>query len=94
MLAAERFLEQIQALGRDHELTPLGQHLSLMPCSPQVGRLLVFGALLGCVNPASSAAAACLMAKGPFATPAPADKDLQRRIETAKVRRSDPMCHN
>ena len=51
--------EDIQALkecepGADQPnnftLTPLGRHLAELPCSPKIGRLLVYGALLGCTG--------------------------------------------
>lgn len=53
------FFKDIQAL-KDTEvgsgqpnafsLTPLGRHLAELPCSPKIGRLLVYGALLGCTG--------------------------------------------
>lgn len=31
-------------------LTPLGKNLALLPCAPKVGRLLIYGTLLGCTG--------------------------------------------
>ena len=31
-------------------LTPLGKHLAELPCAPKVGRLLIYGTLLGCAG--------------------------------------------
>ena len=74
--AAETSLRRLQAL-RDqthsksgaaresYELTPLGKHLAALPCAPKVGRLLIYGALFSCMQPASAIAAA-LMSKNPF----------------------------
>jgi HrpA-like RNA helicase len=53
------FLKDIQALkdtdvgsGQPNTftLTPLGRHLAELPCSPKIGRLLVYGTLLGCTG--------------------------------------------
>lgn len=94
MSAAEDYLQQIQALNLSDGLnqapglllTPLGRHLSALPCSPQIGRLLVFGCLLSCVSPVSCVAALGLMGRGgPFLMASGADKDIQKKIESAKV---------
>jgi HrpA-like RNA helicase len=59
-------LVRINALSGDTLcLTPLGVHLASLPCSPRVGKILIFGALFGCLGPAS-AIAACLVSKSPF----------------------------
>lgn len=39
-------------------LTPLGRHLTAMPCDPAIGKLLIFGALLCCLDPVLTMAAA------------------------------------
>ncbi len=39
-------------------LSPLGRHLALLPVSPRLGKLLVLGALMGCLAPAATIAAA------------------------------------
>lgn len=38
-------------------LTPLGQHLTRMPCDPRVGKMLIFGAMLRCLDPVLTVAA-------------------------------------
>ena len=47
-------------------LTPLGQHLARLPLDPRLGKLLVLGAALRCVEPALTVAAA-LAHRSPFA---------------------------
>jgi ATP-dependent RNA helicase DHX57 len=39
-------------------LTPLGKHLAHMPVDARVGKMLLFGALLGCLDPILTIAAA------------------------------------
>ena len=34
-----------------HELSPLGVHLSSLPLSPNLGKMLVFGTILRCIDP-------------------------------------------
>jgi ATP-dependent RNA helicase DHX57 len=81
--AAERNLSQIQAIDADSgKISPLGRHLAELPCDPRVGRLLVYGALLGCAYQ-SSAIAACLSARSPFLTPN--EPDARRKVDEAKV---------
>ncbi|GIM09480.1 hypothetical protein Vretimale_13310, partial [Volvox reticuliferus] len=52
-----------------HEvLSPLGRQLALLPVAPRLGKLLVVGALLGCLAPAITIAAT-MSHKSPFLTP-------------------------
>ena len=39
-------------------LTPLGFHLSRLPVEPRLGKMLVYGCVLGCLPPVLTAAAA------------------------------------
>jgi HrpA-like RNA helicase len=81
--AAEQLLVQIQALNADTGLlTPLGRHLSTLPCMPRVGKLCIYGALLSCVYPAT-AVAACMTVRSPFLSSS--DPELQRKVRAAKV---------
>jgi ATP-dependent RNA helicase DHX57 len=49
---AQEVLTGLQAIERAScQLTSLGWHLSRLPCTPRVGRLLVYGCLLNCVFP-------------------------------------------
>ena len=69
--SAEALLVQMQALSSSSSstasslnLTPLGYLLSTLPCSPRVGRLIIYGNMLGCVFPATYAAA-CMLVRSP-----------------------------
>lgn len=56
------------ALDHAENLTPLGFHLARLPVEPHIGKLILFGALLGCLDPVLTIAAA-LSFKDPFFIP-------------------------
>ena len=35
----------------DHALTPLGHHLAGLPVNVKIGKMLIYGAILGCLDP-------------------------------------------
>lgn len=47
---------------------PQGKHLALLPVEPQIGKALVFGCLLGCLDPVLTIAA-LLSQRNPFVMP-------------------------
>lgn len=63
----------------DDVLTPLGVHLANLPLDPQCAKLLLFGALFGCLEPALSVAS-CLTNRDPFDIP------LNQEIQAGKAR--------
>ncbi|CAL8094609.1 unnamed protein product [Calicophoron daubneyi] len=65
--------------GDEDKLTPLGLHLARLPLDPQCAKLLVLGALFGCLEPALSVAA-CLTYRDPFEIP------LEKELEARKAR--------
>lgn len=56
------------------ELTPLGHHLAALPVNVRIGKMLVYAAILGCLEPVAVIAAA-MTDKSPFVVP------LSRREE-------------
>lgn len=66
---AEAVLRDLGALdGAEPDgLTPLGRHLSMLPCNPRLGKILVLGCLLGCPAPCISIVSA-LSRRSPFIT--------------------------
>ncbi|XP_043999980.1 ATP-dependent RNA helicase DHX29 isoform X1 [Gambusia affinis] len=52
----------------NHILTPLGHHLASLPVNVKVGKMLIYGAILGCLEPIATIAAA-ITEKSPFSTP-------------------------
>jgi hypothetical protein len=51
------------------EMTALGFHLATLPVEPRIGKLISYGALFDCVDPALTIAAAAVSSKSPFAAP-------------------------
>lgn len=56
------------ALDHAENLTALGFHLARLPVEPHIGKLILFGALLGCLDPILTIAAS-LSFKDPFFIP-------------------------
>ncbi|KAG7476986.1 hypothetical protein MATL_G00088600 [Megalops atlanticus] len=66
---AVSLLRKIGACQQDgHTLTPLGHHLATLPVNVKIGKMLVFAAIFGCLDPIATIAAA-ISEKSPFATP-------------------------
>ena len=49
------------------QLTPLGQHLAILPVDVRLGKMLIFGALFHCIDPVLTIAAG-LSSQSPFST--------------------------
>ena len=49
--AGVALLQDIGAVEEDETLTQLGSHLAALPLAPQLGKLVLYGALFGCVDP-------------------------------------------
>lgn len=47
----------MNVLDSNENLTPLGYHLGKLPVDPHTGKMLLMGALFGCVDPVCSVAA-------------------------------------
>ncbi|XP_074498368.1 ATP-dependent DNA/RNA helicase DHX36 [Sebastes fasciatus] len=73
-------LSDLNALDRSENLTALGFHLARLPVEPHIGKLILFGALLGCLDPVLTIAAS-LSFKDPFFIPLGKEKmaDMRRR---------------
>ncbi|XP_059187747.1 ATP-dependent DNA/RNA helicase DHX36 [Centropristis striata] len=73
-------LVDLNALDRSEDLTALGFHLARLPVEPHIGKLILFGALLGCLDPVLTIAAS-LSFKDPFFIPLGKEKmaDMRRR---------------
>ncbi|XP_077396874.1 ATP-dependent DNA/RNA helicase DHX36 isoform X2 [Festucalex cinctus] len=61
-------LKDLNALDQSENLTALGFHLARLPVEPHIGKLILFGALLGCLDPVLTIAAS-LSFKDPFFIP-------------------------
>jgi HrpA-like RNA helicase len=63
------------------QITPLGFHLAALPINPRIGKLMLFGMLMGCVDPMLTIAAT-VSAKSPFLAPF----DDRERADMAKLK--------
>ncbi|MFT7803156.1 ATP-dependent RNA helicase DHX36 [Arapaima gigas] len=84
-------LMDLNALDRHEELTPLGFHLARLPVEPHIGKMILFGALLGCLDPVLTIAAS-LSFKDPFFIPLGKEKlaDMRRKA-LSKNSKSDHL---
>ncbi|XP_021892464.1 DExH-box ATP-dependent RNA helicase DExH1 isoform X2 [Carica papaya] len=78
---AIELLKTIGALDDMEELTPLGSHLCTLPLDPNIGKMLLIGAIFKCLNPALTIAAA-LAHRDPFVLP------INRKEEADAAKRS------
>ncbi|CAG4952139.1 unnamed protein product [Colias eurytheme] len=78
---AVRHLQKCGALDDKETLTPLGWHLARLPIHPAAGKLLLLGALFGCLDRAASVAAVWSF-KDPF------QLVLGKEFETKQIKRS------
>ena len=63
-----RKIEEDESLDVTSELTALGFHLATLPVDPRVGKMMIYGALFGCVDPVLTLAAA-MSSRSPFMSP-------------------------
>lgn len=63
----------------------MGHHLANLPADPRLGKLLVLGAILGCLGPVVTIAA-CMSHRSPFA----ASFEKQEEVERHKARLAAP----
>uniref|UniRef100_A0A8B9GX67 RNA helicase n=1 Tax=Astyanax mexicanus TaxID=7994 RepID=A0A8B9GX67_ASTMX len=84
-------LMDLNALDQNEELTPLGFHLARLPVEPHIGKMILFGALLTCLDPVLTIAAS-LSFKDPFFIPLGKEKIAdQRRKILSKNSKSDHL---
>ncbi|KAJ2359090.1 hypothetical protein GGF43_000374 [Coemansia sp. RSA 2618] len=69
VLHAIHELQTAGALDEEEKLTPVGRYLCLLPVDLAIGKLLVFGSILQCLDPIVTIAAACSLTTTLQATP-------------------------
>jgi HrpA-like RNA helicase len=72
------------------ELTALGFHLATLPVDPRVGKLIIYGSLLGCVDSALTIAAG-MTARSPFMSPFDQREEADEARRTFAVEGSDHL---
>ncbi|KAF1887143.1 hypothetical protein Lal_00040740 [Lupinus albus] len=80
MSSAISLLYEVGALEGDETLTPLGHHLAKLPVDVLIGKMMLYGAIFGCLSPILSVSA-FLSYKSPFVYP----KDERQNVERAKL---------
>ncbi|KAH0850735.1 hypothetical protein HID58_024106 [Brassica napus] len=65
---AIEYLKTIGALDENEQLTALGRYLAKLPMEPKLGKMLILGAILGCLDTILTVAAG-LSVRDPFLTP-------------------------
>ncbi|XP_074275039.1 DExH-box ATP-dependent RNA helicase DExH7, chloroplastic isoform X2 [Silene latifolia] len=73
-------LKEVGAVDENEELTPLGRHLAKLPVDLLLGKMMLYGAIFGCLSPILSVAA-FLSYKPPFVRP----KDERESVEKSKL---------
>uniref|UniRef100_H3BYW4 ATP-dependent RNA helicase DHX29 n=1 Tax=Tetraodon nigroviridis TaxID=99883 RepID=H3BYW4_TETNG len=74
----------------EHILTPLGQHLASLPVNVKIGKMLIYGAILGCLEPIATIAAA-ITEKSPFSTPMNRKEEANLAKATLALANSDHL---
>ncbi|XP_065785475.1 putative ATP-dependent RNA helicase DHX57 isoform X1 [Muntiacus reevesi] len=76
-------LRDLGALTPDETLTPLGYHLASLPVDVRIGKLMLFGSIFRCLDPALTIAAS-LAFKSPFVSPWDKKEEAnQKKLEFA-----------
>ncbi|KAJ0411570.1 hypothetical protein ATCC90586_004220 [Pythium insidiosum] len=81
LLAIAAF-QRVESSVEDVRLTPLGSHLAMLPLDARIGKFLIYGSILRCLDPVASIAA-CISSKTPFVLSL-SDPELQQRQAALK----------
>ncbi|CAH1124128.1 unnamed protein product [Ceutorhynchus assimilis] len=90
VFSAIRRLESVGALDKDDNLTPLGHHLAALPVDVRIGKLMLYGAIFGCLD-AALTMAACLSYKNPFVSPFGKRDEANKKKQTFSAGFSDQV---
>ncbi|XP_019134505.2 putative ATP-dependent RNA helicase DHX57 [Larimichthys crocea] len=89
--AAKQRLRDLGALTADEKLTPLGYHLACLPVDVRIGKLMLFGAIFRCLDPALTIAAS-LAFKSPFVSPWDKREEANEKKLAFAVANSDHLA--
>ncbi|KAF9964282.1 hypothetical protein BGZ70_006684 [Mortierella alpina] len=83
-------LQDVRALTKSEELTPLGIHLCNLPVDVHIGKMILFGSIFKCLDPILTIAA-MLSFKSPFVTPFGAENEADAAKARFKLADSDML---
>ncbi|XP_035667918.1 putative ATP-dependent RNA helicase DHX57 [Branchiostoma floridae] len=83
-------LQDLGALNRDQELTPLGYHLAQLPVDVRIGKLMLFGAIFRCLDPVLTIAAS-LSFRSPFVAPFDKRDEADKKKQEFAIGNSDHL---
>ncbi|KAI8596835.1 P-loop containing nucleoside triphosphate hydrolase protein [Dissophora ornata] len=83
-------LQDVRALTKAEELTPLGIHLCNLPVDVHIGKMILFGSIFKCLDPILTIAA-MLSFKSPFVTPFGAEDEADAAKAKFKLADSDML---
>ncbi|KAG0346255.1 hypothetical protein BG004_002057 [Podila humilis] len=83
-------LQDVRALTKKEELTPLGIHLCNLPVDVHIGKMILFGSIFKCLDPILTIAA-MLSYKSPFVTPFGAEAEADAAKQQFKLADSDML---
>ncbi|KAF6732859.1 putative ATP-dependent RNA helicase DHX57 [Oryzias melastigma] len=89
--AAKHRLQDLGALTPEEMLTPLGYHLACLPVDVRIGKLMLFGAIFRCLDPALTIAAS-LAFKSPFVSPWDKREEANEKKLAFAVANSDHLA--
>uniref|UniRef100_A0A3Q3IX66 Putative ATP-dependent RNA helicase DHX57 n=1 Tax=Monopterus albus TaxID=43700 RepID=A0A3Q3IX66_MONAL len=89
--AAKRRLQDLGALTANEKLSPLGYHLACLPVDVRIGKLMLFGAIFRCLDPALTIAAS-LAFKSPFVSPWDKREEANEKKLAFAVANSDHLA--
>lgn len=69
---------------KDENLTGLGKHLSTIPADVRSAKLMIYGAIFGCVD-AALTIASILAVKSPFVVPREKQEDSRKCVFEYKI---------
>eukprot|EP01105_Mastigella_eilhardi_P018087 TRINITY_DN4179_c0_g1_i4.p2 TRINITY_DN4179_c0_g1~~TRINITY_DN4179_c0_g1_i4.p2 ORF type:complete len:640 (-),score=154.31 TRINITY_DN4179_c0_g1_i4:31-1950(-) len=87
-------LQEIAALDSGEYITAMGFHLANLPVDIRLGKMILYSAIFGCVDPVLTIAA-CLSHKSPFSAPVDrkADVDLIKKKVFSDGKQSDHLTY-
>ncbi|XP_068681408.1 putative ATP-dependent RNA helicase DHX57 isoform X2 [Montipora foliosa] len=83
-------LHDIGAFDSDENLTPLGYHLAALPVDVRIGKLILLGAIFGCLDPVLTIGA-ILSYRSPFSAPFDKREEADKKRQEMAVANSDHL---